>query len=357
MVIKSQRFEFIDGLRGLAALSVVLFHLHVAIDHLIPSAFPSYLSQIFSFGYLGIQIFFVISGFVIAYSLRDIHINFAYFFNFFIKRSLRLDPPYWIVLGLTLLLAWVANLTFKSSEFYPFTPLQILYNFFYLPDLMQVPLIVPVAWTLCIEFQFYIFFVFLGFLLQRLPLASPLALAIWTGLSIFSLLQNTSLAIVPIKPVTFIPHWYSFFLGCCTCWSILGKVNKKFLLLNYGIIALGSLWTTTPHASISLATALLISFAYFQEGLHRYLSQKIFQYLGTISYSLYLIHWPVGMKLVHTGHKLISSNAVFLLFILSLLLTLLFADLFYRLIERPSHHLSRQFHLSKLFKARNKNLA
>lgn len=83
MVIKSQRFEFIDGLRGLAALSVVLFHLHVAIDHLIPSAFPSYLSQIFSFGYLGIQIFFVISGFVIAYSLRDIHINFAYFSIFY----------------------------------------------------------------------------------------------------------------------------------------------------------------------------------------------------------------------------------------------------------------------------------
>ena len=341
-VVNNQRFKFIDGLRGIAALSVVLFHLNVAIQKHAPHAFPYYLDQLFSVGYLGVQIFFVLSGFVIAYSLRHAQIDSSFFMQFFIRRSLRLDPPYWVVIMLTLLLAGLASLTFKSGSDFPFSSLQIFYNLFYLPDLMQVPLIVPVAWTLCIEFQFYIIFAWLLMGVQRIQ-KNSIVLIMWGGLSLFSILQNTPWAFISAKPLTFIPYWYSFFLGCSACWALIGKNDKRIFFLNILIVTLCSYWTHTPHALVSIGTAFLI---YLEGGENVLLKERFFQYLGSRSYSLYLIHWPVGMKFVDTLYKISSMEhplLVDLLFLASLALILVTADLFYRLIERPSHAFSRRF--------------
>ena len=341
----SQRFEFIDGLRGIAALSVVLFHLNLAIQKHAHQALPYYLEQFFFHGYLGIQIFFVLSGFVIAYSLREVRVDLSFFTSFFVRRSLRLDPPYWMVVIISLALAAMASLTFKSGADFPFNGWQIFYNIVYLPDLVQVPLIVPVAWTLCIEFQFYIFFALLLMVIHKFRINNFYVLFLWGILSLFSILQNTPLAVLPLKPVTFIPHWYSFFLGCATCWAMLGKIDKKFLWANYIMITIGSFWTLTPHAIVSVATAVIIHLISEAGGLHRVLRESFFQYMGSISYSLYLIHWPVGMKLVDLGFKGLDYYqppfAMPLLLISSFALTILSADLFHRIVERPSHLLSR----------------
>lgn len=301
-------------------------------------------------GYLGIQIFFVLSGFVIAYSLRQAQMNLSFFIKFFIRRSVRLDPPYWVVIALILSIAGIAHLTFKSHLGFPFTTSQIYYNLFYLPDLMQVVLIVPVAWTLCIEFQFYIFFALLLLFTQRLK--NSYALCIWGILFVFSLLENTPLAVLPAKPLTFIPHWYSFFLGCATCWAVLEKINPKFLFFLYLTVFLCSFWTPSPHVLTSFGVAALIYLVAYWGKLHDYLKQTFFQYLGRISYSLYLIHWPVGMKLVDIGYNIMGEGknlpiSIFTLWLVSLLLTLACADLFYRIIERPSLHLSRNLRLHK----------
>lgn len=348
---QKNRFEFIDGLRGIAALSVVFFHLNLAI-HNHGDAFPYYLAQLFSLGYLGIQIFFVLSGFVIAYSLRDAHMDLSFLTRFFVRRSFRLDPPYWVIVGLTLLLAGIASLTFKSGVEFPFDALQIFYNLIYLPDLMQEPLIVPVAWTLCIEFQFYLTFALLILMVQGTEMKLAYSLLMWTGLSLFSILQNTPWGILPLNPVTFIPHWYSFFLGCATCWAMLGKIDKKFLWSNYLIIAICSFWTPTPHALVSVGTALLIYMVFQMGWLNSLLQEWFFQYTGRISYSLYLIHWPVGMKLIDIGYKIAGAKmdhpfSIGLMFAGSLFLTILAADLFYRIVERPSHNFSRSFYTKK----------
>lgn len=340
----SQRFEFIDGLRGIAALTVVFFHLNVAIQQHDPHAVHNLTHQVFSIGYIGIPIFFVLSGFVIAYNLRHEQITFSFFARFYVRRSLRLDPPYWAVMVLTLALAGIANLTFKSGADFPFTPLQIFYNLVYLPDLMQVPLIVPVGWTLCIEFQFYLVYALLIMLVQRTGMKNIYALFIWGSLSLFSVLQSTPWAIMPSKPITFIPSWYGFFLGCTTCWAMMGKIDKKFLWFNYLMITVCSFWTPSPHVIASVGVALLIHLVALSDGLHHVLQEFFFQYLGKISYSLYLIHWPIGVKLVDIAYKIGGNEiSIPLLWIISMFLMILAADLFYRLIERPSHNFSRNF--------------
>lgn len=348
--MNNQRFEFIDGLRGIAALCVVFFHLHLAIQNHYADPFHPYLAQLFSFGYLGIEIFFVLSGFVIAYSLRREKLDFSFFTHFFIRRSIRLDPPFWTTVGLILMAALVANLTFKSESEFPFSFTQIFYNLFYLADLMQVAQILPVAWTLCVEFQFYLIFAVLMMFFQLIKIKKNVSTLVWIGFSFFSIMQNTPWALLPIKPVTFIPHWYSFFLGCTTCWVMTGKMEKKFVLFNYLMIAACSLWTPTPHAIVSVITALIIFTVSMYGKLHVLLKESFFQYLGKISYSIYLIHWPIGMKLIDMGYKLIVVNNLLSLVILwasSLLLSILAADLFYRFIEGPSHAYSRKFKYSK----------
>lgn len=345
--MSQQRFEFLDGLRGIAAFVVVLFHLNVAIGIHSPSVMPSLLNQIFFTGHLGIQIFFVLSGFVIAYSLREVKIDAPFFIRFFLKRSLRLDPAYWAVMALIIFLALIAHFTFKSEEEFPFSFLQIFYNATYTADLVKVPFVLPVAWTLCIEFQFYMFFALLMLLITKLSFSKSTVGYLWTSLLLFSLLQNTTLAIIPLKPVTFIPHWYSFFLGCVTCWGFLDVIDKKLVLLNYALVAICCLWMTTPHAMTSLIIATCLYFVGSMGKFHQLLTHSFFQYTGKISYSLYLIHWPIGMKVVDLGFSLIKGYennlpVVLVLFLSSITAIFIVTDLFYRFIELPSHQLSRR---------------
>ena len=93
-------FKFIDGLRGIAALWVVLFH---ADPHGRISQFTSVLPQwlvyiLFEKGSLGIAIFFVLSGFLIAYSLQNARINFSFLKSFVLRRFVRLNPTYYYIL-------------------------------------------------------------------------------------------------------------------------------------------------------------------------------------------------------------------------------------------------------------------
>lgn len=128
------RFLFIDALRGVAALAVLFFHLSV-MSALTPALERLWgLAQaVLTLGKYGVQIFFVLSGFVIAHSMRDKPITRVTMLNFIVRRQLRLDPPYWTALVLTLILKWIGLRLTSGLEIKAFpAPSEIGAHFFYL---------------------------------------------------------------------------------------------------------------------------------------------------------------------------------------------------------------------------------
>jgi len=172
----SSRFTYIDALRGLAALAVAAYHFYhsAGLMAVYDASLPRFITAPLSRGYLGVQIFFVLSGFVIAYSQRDTFVTLRYLGNFALRRSLRLDPPYWAAIFAVIVLNWLAyRLHFEGLEPMPSIPV-VLANMIYIHDLLGVQKILSVSWTLCIEVQFYLILTVVVGLVQRMPGRRPL---------------------------------------------------------------------------------------------------------------------------------------------------------------------------------------
>jgi len=132
-------------------LGVVFCHLGLALTN-----FPT-LSTAFSFGQIGVPIFFFISGFIIVYSLDKSGYKINQFFTFLVKRSIRIDPPYWVVIALYILLGYFLNRlpSYRGVPF-KFDFGQFIAHIFYAVPFTSYQFYNHIFWTLCVEFQFYV---------------------------------------------------------------------------------------------------------------------------------------------------------------------------------------------------------
>jgi peptidoglycan/LPS O-acetylase OafA/YrhL len=102
----------------------------------------------------------VLSGFVIAYSVRSGTYTLDYLGSFVVRRSIRLDPPYWVAIFMESTLIWLSLWMGISVGSLP-SPGQFLAHFVYLRNLLGLGDIVAGFWTLCYEIQFYVFLIVL----------------------------------------------------------------------------------------------------------------------------------------------------------------------------------------------------
>lgn len=170
-----ERFHELDGLRGLAALAVVVGHMANTYDTVYPGAEPSPISV--WWGKFGVQLFFMISGFVILMSAQSVDKSS----DFAISRVTRLYPAYWVALILSL----VVSLAFTVPH-EPMTWTDRLLNFSMVQRWFLVPNLDGVYWTLAIEMQFYVM-VFGLLLLTRArltPRTVIVATATWVALAL-----------------------------------------------------------------------------------------------------------------------------------------------------------------------------
>lgn len=339
-------FRFIDGLRGIAAFWVLLFHADPdgRISQLTSTLPTFFVDVVFRRGNWGIAIFFVISGFVMAYSLRNAKIDFNYLKNFAIRRFVRLSPPYYLSIILTIALTFVASKTIGIA-FEPMgEPLSLQRFFahlFYVQDLFKLPHIQEVYWTLCLEVQFYFLYFFLLSLAKWLDSSWKLP---WTRAAVFIppalLTVLFPIGVFPFdgRPTTILPLLYSFLLGVFAYWTWRENLKPLWfysyctLLLSVGIInSLGFVVTCVIVAILILQVARA-------NRMQDLLNWGWLQFLGKISYSLYLNHAFIIGGTYLVGYKLLGRSiwSEFICLMLGISISLAFSTIMWHLVEKPS---------------------
>jgi peptidoglycan/LPS O-acetylase OafA/YrhL len=335
------RIKELDALRGFAAISVVLFHYTMACPPL---------ERYFVFGVTGVELFFMISGFVIFFTLQHTKTGL----DFIVSRFSRLYPTYWVCVTLTLLFILCQGRIdgrFMEDLGYMYgMNLTMWQQYFQVEDLEWT------YWTLTVEWQFYAF-MYLLFVAKKLQQVEHVG---WLGLGL-SLCFGT---FVPLNFTnlyqflkTYLPliEFFPLFLAGVLFYKLkfesprvgvigqlLACLATQFLLFEY---AGTSSWHLSPQ---NYAIALIGFFAVFTLLAYGYLSfivNKVTVYLGAISYPLYLIHLYFGYSFFTPfliRHFSISYAVASLCITLPLVLML--SSFLHQKVEVPSTLVIRQWY-------------
>lgn len=320
----------LDLLRGIAAISVVFYHFTYL--NLLSDFRSPLLNKVFEHGNLGVEMFFVISGFVIPYSLYGTGYRIADFGRYMVKRVVRICPPAYASVLLQLVKWKAIDILYPAhqSPLVSITLGQIIRNLTFTYGFGDSKQINVVFWTLSVEFIFYVFIgIFYNELFSKKNIL--LFLLIFFLPSFIGLLQLTS-------DHSFFAYSSLFALGGVTLLFYRGSIKLVVYLLLLGVFFAISIGTIGFLASmVGVGTALTIAFV---KG-----SNKVFAFLGKISFSLYLTHNLLGSianfllaKFLHVNTEIEAIAVV----MLCALLACLFAYLFALLIENPFLRLARR---------------
>lgn len=323
---KSNKHVFIiDSLRGVAALMVCFYHFAYA-----NSAFLSdenILKSISKYGFLGVEIFFVISGFIICYSLSLSSYTYSKTLTFFKKRITRLEPPYLVSILLALSLGYLSTL----SSYYKGIPFEIdLLRLFlhigYLVEFFDKSWLNPVYWTLAIEFQFYILIALFFPLIEKKRLISRIGIILISLISLF--ISNESLVI----------HYLPFFvIGIYTYYYYQAKISFTEFISTLSLMAVVIFYKFEWYYILaSIIPSLLIL-------LYPLMKLKVLTYIGSISYSLYLIHTIFGRRIINLCSNFVESDLLrtSIVFI-TIIICIGISSILYFTIEKPSIKLSKK---------------
>ncbi len=324
----------LDLLRGYAAFLVCLFHLSASgnlFGDTLVAKFSSY------GGWDGVALFFIISGFVVPFSLRSGGYTIQSFWTFMAKRIIRIDPPYIA----SIIVAVVLWLQFHYSAEGPplqLSPTATLLHLGYLIDIAkasgyEVGWYVTVYWTLAYEFQFYIAIALLYGFVSAGRLYSRMIIYL-----IFIVMKAAML----MSPLNGLPLFFKsgelFLLGILLFQRKANLIGiREFLLLSFPLVGIACLdsWRIAVYAPITAALIL------------RYdIRTAITTFGGRISYSLYLYHdsvggWARGAFITVLGFG--SVQAVCAAFVVSIFV----AAAMYLFVERPALAFSKSISYSR----------
>jgi exopolysaccharide production protein ExoZ len=314
------KFELVQVLRAVAAIAVVLFHAAGATLKYSPTPAASYpLWQ--AYGAWGVDLFFVISGFVIFHSGRGLPAR-----AFAARRLGRIVPIYWI---LTLLAAAIAAAGLAASI--PSTPERLLASLGFVTFLQGGPPLLHVGWTL--EFEVFFYVVTAG--------AIALARRPWTlAVAVLCALVAAGAALAPQHPAAVFathPLLLEFVAGVLVgqaCARQLGKVEVAcFASAVLALVALGSPAVLGP---LLVATLLVAAAVRFDRPAPRWAVR-----LGDASYSIYLVQVFTVPLVAKAMRAAVPGHHPELLLLAATAATVLAGLVSYWLLERPVARLLR----------------
>ena len=334
----------IDGLRAIAVVSVILYH----------AQFKLFDYNFFMGGFIGVDIFFVISGYLISSLIfKELSLtgNFS-FTHFYERRVRRILPVLFFIMLISILFAWIYLLPIPFVDYAN----SILSSIFFISNFYfhytgtiygaEIGLLKPFlhTWSLSVEEQFYLIFPVFIFLCFK-----------------FIKQYVTLILILGFIISLVISHWgsynypsFNFYSLPTRSWELLAGVFLAKLEMNYtrsknrylneiltlvGFVLIGcsiiyfdektlhpSLYTLCPIIGVML----ILWFSNEKEFITKLLSSKLFVGTGLISYSLYLWHFPL-LAFARTKHPSISDYDKFEILILIIILSIIT----FFLIEKP----------------------
>jgi peptidoglycan/LPS O-acetylase OafA/YrhL len=329
---EKDRIVELDALRGLAALLVVIFHFSMG----------NLTKNFLVIGVTGVDLFFIISGFVIMLTVEKV----SSWKDFVVNRSSRLFPVYWTCVTLTAGSIFLNNvLTDKSSDY---LLSQYLINLTMFQHYFQVPNIDGPYWTLIIELIFYAFMLLI-FQMNQLHRIENICYILLVPILFYStFLQNFSPNIY--KEVKYliplINHFPLFFSGILFYKIKFDspKISRHFGLILCFILQIllfddgGLSRLFIPiYAYIGVLLIYFGAFYFFAYNLLNFIVNKVTVYLGAISYSLYLIHQFLGCDIIIPFFKNhMHLNVWIVILFIALPTVLLLASIITFYIEKPS---------------------
>lgn len=341
-------FGGLDGLRFLSIIAVVWHHSVSDIEWF----------KIGSAGFLGVDLFFVISGFLIVTLLlreRD-KTGTISLKKFYIRRSLRIFPIYYgLVLGLAFIYYFFKTDSVFGQRLISELPIYLLYlaNFF--------PVIFGIVWSLASEEQFYLIWPFLEKYFSRFIMAFLLIAILINQVinfyrePLFDSLGVSHLADLSIMQATFTPILFGVLIAHMlhhelhTKW-LLPLIDKKYASTCWFLILLSIITFSPsdisgmPRLVIQITMGLLVASTVLTEShyLNHLLKFKPFARIGAISYGIYLFHIHC-IGFTRTIFDKINLDNQFLVFIVSMLVTVFVAEISFRFFEMPFLKLKSRF--------------
>lgn len=352
-------FENINILRGFAALSVLVYHV---IEHSSWKSFPTEGPLVwFRIGWLGVDLFFVISGFVITLSALHLYETFGdHFYKIYLRRRLARIVPLYILTGFVFVLCVPTLLVYTGFYKSLIYHLLFIHNF----DSDTFSNINGPNWTIAVEMQFYLLIMItIRYLIKLHPFVVLLSCVLiswaWRSLIFLTLCQGTvcNPEILFIPSVQVIGCLDEFGFGIFLCLMILDKnvgFSSKASIYQspwfWGTVALGCAWLTFKifwvwatywefwwmvifwKTLVGMVFFALLALAIQVTSLIEFNRPIFFPfwYLGKISYGIYLWHVVVIVTLKKAS---ISSALEFLVF--TLVFTISLAALSWYFVEKP----------------------
>ncbi|HME11617.1 MAG TPA: acyltransferase [Candidatus Acidoferrum sp.] len=360
------RIPELDGLRGLAILLVIICHYIASADHLQLGYWPDRALTALSVGWSGVDLFFVLSGFLIGGILLDSRSSPNYFRTFYLRRAHRILPIYyaWILLYVLVVASAVTFLphqSFTSKHDFAVVPIYVFFlqNIFYSLTGFQWRWFV-VTWSLAVEEQFYLFapplirFLTLRRLVTLLVIviaAAPVLrflafhyLAKWYYLPQFAMpCRADALAFGILAAVAW--RWPSFrtFLGKHP--GLLQRVFAYMLIYLTGMLwwlarPNGLVTYTIGYSSLAVFYTCLMLLVLSQTGgaVARMARAGWLRYLGGISYCVYIVHLPIdefaSQILLHTRPRIYDLPGIAIT-LLAAIVTWLIAAVSWKYFEKP----------------------
>ncbi len=310
--------------RGIAALAVVLHHADNAVSKQ-NAPLPEWLSTIFAYGYLGVDFFFVLSGFIIYYVNHSRTQQPGFASKYLKSRFVRVFIPYWPI-GIAVAIAYMLlpGLASGANDWGWFSTLTLL-------PASEGPALAP-AWTLQHEILFYAF-ALICLLLNRLLLLSIVA-AIAVAAYSFALPGGyKALGLVDLE----------FLFGIVVAWCFINEKMMQNVVLALVGLALCVLFFIVDIRLYSVIFGLGLAFLLLPivraEAAGRFTIGPVLTLLGGASYAIYLIHYPLMSGLA----RLTSEWNMMAAFALLVTIATAAGIAYHKLFELPAIKLSRHW--------------